>query len=224
MTTPSTQTTPAPKHYSGWQLAFFILLAVVLTVVITLVAYTMLFPRTFTPVQLNASEQQQLQTKLQRLETITATRQQPNTHTAPAQPEPYHENPAAREITFTEKELNALLANNTDMAQRLAIHLADNLASAKLLVPLDPEFPILGGKTLRLTAGLAIQMINQRPKVILKGVSLWGVPLPNAWLGGMKNVDLVQEFGNEQGFWQAFAEGVQSIDVQQGTLRIVLKE
>ena len=40
----------------------------------------------------------------------------------------------------------------------------------------------------------------------------------------MKNVDLVQEFGNEQGFWQAFAEGVQSIDVQQGALRIVLKE
>lgn len=224
MTNPSTLTTPTPQRYTGWQLAFFILLAVVLTVVITLVVYTLLFPSTFTPVQLNASEQQQLQTKLQRLEHITATRQQPNANTAPAQPEPYNENAAARDITFTEKELNALLANNTDMAQRLAIDLADNLASAKLLVPLDPEFPILGGKTLRLTAGLDIQMTNQRPRVILKGVSLWGVPLPNAWLGGMKNVDLVQEFGNEPGFWQAFAEGVQSIEVQQGTLHIQLKE
>jgi hypothetical protein len=110
------------------------------------------------------------------------------------------------------------------MAQRLAIDLADHLASAKLLLPLDPEFPILGGKTLRLTAGLEIDMANNRPRVILKGVSLWGVPLPNAWLGGMKHVDLVQEFGGEPGFWQAFAEGVESIEVKQGMLRVVLKE
>jgi hypothetical protein len=63
-----------------------------------------------------------------------------------------------------------------------------------------------------------------RPVVILKGVSIWGVPLPNAWLGNMKNIDLVQEFGNDRGFWQAFADGVEVIDVKDGELRIRLKE
>ena len=31
---------------------------------------------------------------------------------------------------------------------------------------------------------------NGRPVMVLKGVSVWGVPLPNAWLGNLKNIDL----------------------------------
>ena len=41
-----------------------------------------------------------------------------------------------------------------------------------------------------------------------------GVPIPNAWLGGLKNVDLVTEFGAEPGFWQPFSEGVEHIRVE----------
>jgi hypothetical protein len=40
----------------------------------------------------------------------------------------------------------------------------------------------------------------------------------------MKNIDLVQEFGTERGFWQAFADGVEVIEVKEGKLRIKLKE
>lgn len=63
-----------------------------------------------------------------------------------------------------------------------------------------------------------------RPVVILRGVSIMGVPLPNAWLGGLKNIDLVEQFGTDQGFWQAFADGVESIHVQEGRLQVLLKE
>jgi len=35
------------------------------------------------------------------------------------------------------------LATNTDLAHKLAIDLSKNLASAKLLVPLDPDMPVL---------------------------------------------------------------------------------
>jgi hypothetical protein len=110
------------------------------------------------------------------------------------------------------------------MAQRLAIDLSDNLASAKLLVPVDPDAPILGGKPIRVNAGLELGYRNSRPIVILKGVSLWGVPIPNAWLGNVKNVDLVQEFGSDEGFWKAFADGVELIEVKEGKLRVILKE
>jgi hypothetical protein len=51
-----------------------------------------------------------------------------------------------------------------------------------------------------------------------------GVPLPNAWLGGLKNIDMVNEFGTSEGFWKAFADGVDNIHVENGGLRIVLKE
>ena len=60
--------------------------------------------------------------------------------------------------------------------------------------------------------------------VILRGLSVMGVPMPNAWLGGLKNIDLVQLFGTDPGFWRGFAEGVAAIQVRDGSLLIVLKE
>lgn len=92
------------------------------------------------------------------------------------------------------------------------------------MIPLDPDFPILGGKTLRVSAGLEIRIDAQKPVIKLKGVSLWGVPLPNAWLGGIKNVNLVNELGGNQGFWDAFAAGVKTVHIQEGNLFIELKE
>jgi hypothetical protein len=50
------------------------------------------------------------------------------------------------------------------------------------------------------------------------------VPIPNAWLGNMKNIDLVQEFGGNKGFWKTFADGVEYIHVENGRLLIKLKK
>ena len=101
--------------------------------------------------------------------------------------------------------------------------LRPNLA-AKLLVPLEEDFPVLGGKTLKVRAGVELAYINQRPVVVLKGVSVMGVPIPNAWLGGMKNIDLIEYYGNETGFWKAFADGVDNIRIEDGHVTMVLKE
>lgn len=220
-------TTESRQAISKWKIAGLILLTVLLSVGVTLwLVFYVLFPTEFKPVSLSQKEQHVLEQKLERLDPAQRSR---GRHPAPEDehtltPEPYTEEGASREIALTEKELNALLANNTDLAHRLAIDLADNLASARLLVPLDPEFPLFGGKTLKLTAGMEMRYAEGHPILILKGVSIWGVPMPNAWLGNMKNIDLVQEFGTDKGFWQAFAEGVEEIDVQEGKLRIKLRE
>ena len=139
-------------------------------------------------------------------------------------PEPYSEKNAPREITFTERELNALLAKNTDLAQKLAIDLANNLVSAKLLIPLEEDFPVLGGKTLRFNAGIGMAYQHDRPVIVLKGISIMGIPIPNAWLGGMKNIDLVSEFGVDPGFWKSFSEGVEDIQVTDDEINTKLKE
>jgi hypothetical protein len=199
------------------------------------VAQAYLFPKTFNPVQLTTREQKVLDNKIQ---TLTAAAR--HTGEAPSmqgrlqqdrsggnghlEPERYSEKDADRQIQLTERELNALLAKNTDLAQKLAIDLSDDLASAKLLVPLDSDFPFLGGKTLRVTAGIELRYRNKKPVVILRGVSIWGVPIPNAWLGGIKNIDLVNEFGMERGFWRTFAAGVEDIRIVDGRLSIILKE
>ena len=100
------------------------------------------------------------------------------------------------------------IANNPEIAQRVAIDLSDNLISVKLVVPIDEELPALGGKTLRLSLGIILAYENGRPVIALKGVSLGGIPLPNAWLGNLKNRNLVKEFGGEGGFWKFFSDGV----------------
>lgn len=214
-----------------------VLLIVLVTVLVTLggsywFLKTYIFAREFKPVELSAKEERVLDSKLRVLGYQPGRGGMDNT--APSadefdkqgvlKPERYSEAGARREVTFNERELNALLAKNTDLARKLAIDLSDDLVSAKLLVPMEPDFPILGGKTLRFNAGVEMAYVNAKPVVMLKGVSIMGVPIPNAWLGGLKNVDLVTEFGAGPGFWKSFSEGVENIRVEDGQIKIKLKE
>jgi len=201
------------------------LVTIIISVVATLfIANYYLFPKKFDPVELDKGEISTLNQKLKQFGLPAFSSSETDSNSTNLEPTPYTEEGAKREISFTEKELNAMLAKNTDLSDKAVIDLADNLASVNILIPLDPEFPILGGKTLKLNAGAELAFANGRPVVKLKGVSLWGVPMPNAWLGNLKNVDLVQEFGGEEGFWKSFADGVENIHVAEGRLIIKLKE
>lgn len=224
---------PGPRF--GWLKLFAVIL--VATTASALIAVwavsTYIFPSEFKPVTLNGKEEKVLQQKLDRLESMQQARLAfRNRRTAATgsedsqslQPERYSEEGANREIVLSEKELNALLAKNTDLANKLAIDLSADLASAKLLIPLDEDFPLLGGKVLKVSAGLELAYANGKPVVALVGVSVWGVPIPNAWMGNLKHVDLVQEFGGQKGFWRAFADGVDEIKINDGHLLVRLKE
>ncbi len=226
----------SPKGFPWWRVLGIALLTAVLTTAATVwLIKTYIFPSPFTPVTLSAKEQQVLDTKLQRLNVVGAQQPEPaaevnlstsgNAESVQAlEPEPYREEPGSRQIVLSERELNALLANNTDLARKLAIDLSSDLVSAKLLVPVDEDFPVLGGQTIRVKAGMALSYANGRPLVILQGISIMGVPLPNAWLGGLKHVDLVKQYEGDKGFWQAFMNGVSDLRVQEGELTIKLNE
>ncbi len=201
------------------------LLTVIISVAATVfVINYYLFPKKFEPVELNQREETTLNKKLRQFGLPTLSSKPSSNNTSRLEPEPYSEVGAKREVTFSEKELNAMLAKNTDLADKMAIDLSENLASARVIMPIDPDFPMLGGKTLKASAGAELAYRDGRPVIILKGVKVWGVPIPNAWLGNLKNVDLVKEFGGDEGFWKSFADGVDNISVQEGKLLIKLKE
>jgi hypothetical protein len=223
------------KQFSGLSMGKvvgIVIVAMLFTMVATLfIVKSWLFPNPFEPVVLSPAEEQRLESKLARFERTD--------HHVPAaapvqrgtvspnddlQPEPYSEKGASREIRLSEREINAMLAKNTDLARKMVVDFADDLVSVKLLIPMDPDFPVLGGKTLKVRTGAELAFRQNRPVVILRGVSVMGVPLPNAWLGGLKNIDLVQVFGADPGFWKGFADGVALIQVHEGNLYIELKE
>ena len=231
-----------------------IIITVLITLSLIIAIYWLftryLFPTQFSPVDLSQQETLLLNTKLRSVKlplidsnTPSISSQQavlPQRHqSAPASsnnpldnrltPELYSEVGARREISFTERELNAILAHNTELADKLVFDLSDNLISVKWLLPLDPEFPLLGGKTLKFTAGVEITYRNQQPSVSFRGLSLWGVPLPNAWMGELKHINLVSEYSgatdqNQNSFWHSFAAGIDYINVSDGELRVILKE
>jgi len=223
-----------PGRYRGSQVLAIVSVAVVLAIVATvLVIRFFFFPAPFRPVELDEREKQELAVKLDRIETASGVSLSDLfgpvggdelTAEGYLKPEPYSEEGAPREIVLTERELNALFANNTDLASKLAIDLSDDLLSAKLLVPLDPDFPVLGGKTVRVKAGLELALRDGRPLVKLRGISLLGIPLPNAWLGGIKNIDLVEEYGGGRGFWKGFSDGIDTLAIREGVLVIRLNE
>ena len=219
----------AQKSASGGCLKIFgiIVFASVLTALLVVVSIKMfIFPGEFKPVELSAKEERALEEKIAvikpKIENTSTT--QAEQIEAPLEPQAYSEEGAIREVSFTEREVNAMLADNTEYATRLAIDFEPNLASARLRIPVDPDAPILGGKIIRASAGLELRYENAKPIVILKGVSLWGVPVPNAWLGNMKNIDLVSEFEGEEGFWKSFSEGVEHISVENEKITIKFKE
>lgn len=223
------QTKPQNKRgFSGMQVIGMIIGSMCIAIFATAFAIKLfLFPDPFKPVVLSDKEEQQLNAKLESFEGMSdQTPGHPVEYMADGtlKPEKYSEEGSSREIRFTEREINAMLAKNTDLAKQLAIDLAKDMISVKLLIPLDPDFPILGGKTLKVRAGAELAYKNGRPIIKLKGVSLMGIPMPNAWLGGLKNIDLIKEFGDDGGFWQTLGDGVESISVVEGYLKIRLKE
>jgi hypothetical protein len=190
-----------------------------------------LYASPFTPTTLTTQEQQALSEKLDRLQRPgrsdrTAPPGESSTPKSAERlaPEPYTEDPAKRELRLTEKELNALIARDEATARRVAIALSTDMVSVKLVIPVDDEFPVLGGKTLRLHCGITLRHEAGKPVVALRGISLGGVPIPDAWLGNLKNVDLVREFGGQGGFWDLFSKGVEDIKVRDGSLYLKLKE
>jgi len=214
------------KGFSGLQVTLVVLVTIAVTVFVGWwVIRTYIFPSQLEPVELSQSEQVELGRKLKAIGIVTSSVVDRSDATGPrgAVPEPYTEEGADREVFLSERELNGMIAKDAELASNFALDLADDLVSFTLLVPVPPDFPVMSGKTVRVRDGAEVAFVNGRPSVVIKGVSLMGVPVPNAWLGNLKNIDLVQEFG-DAGFWKAFADGVESIRIQEGRMQIELKE
>ncbi len=224
---------PADKRgFRGIHILWIVIATILLTAAVTFwVVRTYIYARDFKPVELSAGERQTLNAKLRALGYKPGPESPAETEPKAAEtdqqwlrPERYNEAGAKREVGFSERELNAMVANNRDLARKLSVDLGDDLVSTRLLIPVDPDFPILGGKTLRVSAGVEMAFRDAKPVVILKGVSVMGIPIPNAWLGGLKNIDLISEFGDRSGFWKGLSDGVEHIRVEEGQLKIKLRE
>jgi len=226
----TSQPEQAPGRFSGKQVVLFVGLAMLATALVTTWWVNQyLYAAAFDPIQLSKVEQESLDRKMAQLGQVQSSGAPPEILKGTSSdetltPEPYSEEGASRTIQLTEREVNSLIAKDAEMAKHVAVDLAENLVSVKLVVPVNDEVPLVGGNTLKLNFGVELSYANGKPVVAMQGISLGGVPLPSAWWGDIKHLNLVEEFGGTGGFWDQFAKGVEDIRIRNGQLQITLKE
>lgn len=226
----SPEITPVPAPRPARRFGCIHVLAIILAATLLAVVATgwwvkrNVYASPFEPTRLTEQEEAEFQQKVARLEAAGGAAAGVPVRDGAAQPVPYGEEDAQREIRITEKELNAALDQNPEWADRIAVDIADDLLSVVLLVPVPPDFPIAGGTTARITAGATLRFENDRPVVIIRGISIGGIPLPSAWMGDLKNKDLIEVYGGQGGFWDGLARGVEAIQLEEGHLYLKLRE
>jgi ABC-type antimicrobial peptide transport system permease subunit len=177
------------------------------------------------PQSLSSKEQIALDQKISSLTNLLAiSKHGTEVSVEPTNPEKYSESDDSRKISFTEKEVNIIIANEFQSEHPVVLDFDNNLVSLKTLITVENDFPILGGKDVPLTAGIEIKTINNEISIVLKGVSLWGVPLPNSLLGDMKNLDLIAEYAPEPGIAHMLKETFKEIVVSKDVIELILHE
>jgi len=166
------------------------------------------------PVTLTQSEQQTLDAKLHVLDTSASMPDAPAA--SPGEQE--------RTLVITAKEINAYLASQ-NLGDTVKVDLGQDSISATMVVPVpkDAGVPLLSGTNLRLSLSLGAQMDPaKKVAIIVRDIRLGGIPMPNAWLGDIKGVNLAGENLEKDPALQRFLAGIQSLEITPAGLRIVL--
>lgn len=99
--------------------------------------------------------------------------------------------PGEKEIALTERELNGLLHENTPFGDQLKLELASGAVHARISADIPQDSPFLAGKKLKGKARFLIEDASGAPALILEDLTIWGISLPNAWLGDLKGENML---------------------------------
>lgn len=129
--------------------------------------------------------------------------------------------PGKKTLVLTERELNALFHDNTGLGDKVRFELAQQAIHARIRTELDPDLPVIGGRTLKARARFMLNDQENNPAIILDDLTVWGISLPNAWLGELKGKNLIANLGIDTSR-NPVARGINGIHVDHGKITIHL--
>jgi len=175
--------------------------------------------RVLEPVRLAEAEERAFEAKLQTLaaagESVATPGAQPGSATADE-----------RTVQISGREINAFLAER-GLGENIHVELARDLLHVAMIVPIpaDSGLPLLAGANVRLSFSLdAACDPLAGPRFAVRDVRLGGVPLPDAWLGGIKGLNWVDQNLNQDPGVQRFLSGIQDLEVRPEGIRLRLRE
>lgn len=166
------------------------------------------YPSPMKPVSLTVSEQAALDGKLQAL----------------SNPAAIPPDEANRTLIINEREVNAYLAQQ-QLGESVQVQFGEGQVSAAIILTAPPDFPLVPNQKIRLrfTFGTSLTPAHKL-SLKLDDLSLGGISLPNSWIGDIKGLDLVAANVESDPALQKFVAGIQSLDIHNGTLRLVLNK
>jgi hypothetical protein len=172
------------------------LIALLLIVVATVAITLWWLQRPIKPVVLSAKEKAAVEQKLERLGggTNSFSPRTPGRDAAPTLEPASRYAAGSRTFELTERELNGLLNENTDLGKTVRLELDRDAINAYLAVPIPQDFPIGGGKMFRAKGRFRMSLSkDQAPVAMLEDVTVLGLSLPKEWLGGVKGKNLLAD-------------------------------
>lgn len=135
----------------------------------------------------------------------------------------------SRTIVLNEREINAWIASQPGLADKVKVHLDKGLLGATVLLPVEEGAFLLGGKTIRIKVSFntSLDSASHKLSFSLADVSVGGISVPNSWLSGAKGVNLLADNGPgspNQEFLHQIAAGIRDFKIDNGELRLVLNE
>lgn len=147
---------------------------------------------------------------------------EPGANPIPTENQPYV--PGGKEVRLTQREINGLLNANTDLGKSVRIQFEQDAVDAYLAVPIPPDFPVLGGKMFRARGQFRVSIGNGgTPYAVLEDVSVFGLSLPKAWLGGIKGENLFGE-AIGQGNGGPVISGIKRLRIEPGALVLQVED
>jgi hypothetical protein len=138
------------------------------------------------------------------------------------QDHPYQ--PGSKTLRLTEREINGLLNANTDLGKSVRLEFTRDAINAYLVVPIPQDFPVGGGKMFRARGRFRVSLGNEgAPYAILEDVTVFGLALPKAWLGGLKGENLLADATGRQNGKPAL-RGIKSLHVEPGALVLEVED
>ena len=220
------------------------LLALMLVIAGTVAITVWWIQRPIKPVVLSTSEKAAVDEKLQHLNggnaadqasaTTSTTASAPNRRsktaapppaTAEASPKPGRPYvPGSKVFKLTEREINGLLNVNTDLGKSVRLEFAQDAVNAYVAVRIPADFPMGGGKMFRARGSFRVSLGNGgAPYAVLEDVTVFGLSLPKAWLGGLKGENLIsQAVGEHKG--SAVLRGIKTLRVEPGALVLEVED
>jgi hypothetical protein len=219
---PTKPASPPPAKKRRWFLyGCGTLLALLLLIILTVVITIWWTQRPIKPVVLTAKEKATVEEKLQRLSgrgsSGSVGERGANVNVGPLIPVHTY-TPGSKTLQLTEREINGLLHQNTDLGDSVRIEFARDAVNAYIVVPIPKDFPVGGGRMFRARANFGLSIGNGgTPYASLQDLTVFGLSLPKAWLGGIKGENLLgNAVGQRNG--SPILQGIKSLRVEPGAL------